>query len=131
MSNHDNDLSAKEERIADLYASGFAPAQIAADVSNSVTSIYRILRRPAVKARIAEARAAALRPIVQLVQDELVRNVQKLVAIRDAHEEQTRNKIAAVQELNDLFLKLDERVNINPQLADLNARLAELEDSQE
>lgn len=119
------ELSAKAERIADLYANGFKVAQIAADLSCSVVTVYKYLSQPLVKARLTEARAATLRPLVQLVESELRANVERLTAVRDDADENTRNRLAAVQQLNDFFLKIHERVEILPRLAALEASLAD------
>lgn len=89
------EISAKDERIADLYASGYQAAQIAAETGVGVSTVYRKLRHPLVRARIAEARAAVLKPIRDLVVAELRKNVEVLAEIRNNPDETSRNRIAA------------------------------------
>lgn len=124
-------LSAKDERIADLFASGYAAAQIASDIGSSVTTVYNKLRNPLIKARIAEARAAVLRPIRDLVLSELRKNVEVLAAIRDADDSTNREKTAAVIELNSMFFRLEPVTEEAPLRARLEAMLPDADASTE
>lgn len=119
-------LSAKDERIADLTASGALAAQVAADVGASITTIYRKLRHPLIKARIAEQRAAELKPLA----DRMFRLTEKAAAaveaVLDDASATHREKTAAAEIVFDRALQLRKLCDEAPTLAALLAQIHEL-----
>lgn len=119
-------ISPKDEAVADYYAAGLTPAQIAAQTGYGLTTVYARLRTPFVRARIAEARAVKLRPILELVYGQLEPNVTTLAAIRDSELSSPRDKISAIAELNQMAENLGDIVERAGHIAHLEARVAEL-----
>jgi hypothetical protein len=120
-------LNAKDERIADLTATGFTAAQVAAEIGCSVTTVYVKLRHPLIKARIAEQRAAELRPL----HDRLFRLTDKAVAAVEAVLDDAtathRDKTKAAEVVFDRVLQLRKLCDEAPALAALIAQLQELQ----
>lgn len=119
-------LSAKDERIAELFAAGVSVPDIVTDTGYGWSTVYRKLRHPLIRARISELRGEQLRPILDLVRSQLQANVERLAAVRDGAEERTADRINAVKELNDFFLRLHKESEVLPRLAALEAQLAEV-----
>jgi hypothetical protein len=116
-------LSAKDERIADLFASGANVAEIAADIKGSVATVYRKLRLPLIKARIAEARGAQLRPLADRLMALTEKAAAAVEAVLDDHDATHREKIAAAGLVFDRVLQLRKLCDEAPVLASLVATL--------
>lgn len=122
-------LSAKDERIADLYALGYTAAQIADETGYGLTTVYTKLRGPLIKARVAEQRAAVLKPVRDRLVAELTNTAAVLAEIRDNADEPSRNRIAAGTELNAMFFRLEPMSEDAPLRAALEAQLQLAEDA--
>jgi hypothetical protein len=124
----DNGLSAKDERIADLYSAGFQPAQIACELSCSVQTVYRKLKFPGIKARIADVRTARLQPVLVDAEVQVRENLRFYARVRDTDDGTVsmRDRIAAANSIDRQFAAVIEPANVRAELADLHAQAVEL-----
>lgn len=122
----EGESSPKYDAVADYYAAGLTASQIAAQTGYGISTVYRILRLPFVRARIAENRAIKLRPILELVYGQLEPNVSTLAAIRDSELSSQRDKISAIAELNAMAENFGDIVERAGHVAHLEARAADL-----
>lgn len=115
-------LSAKEEKVAELYATaGRSPREIAAETGIADRTVYKILRKPLVRALVADLRGRELRPVVDWIRSRLMAALQVYADVIADPGEPTRNRLAAADSLCAQFHRFWGLSEIQPRLAELEA----------
>jgi hypothetical protein len=111
------ELNEREIRIVQMRAAGKSTTEIAVAIGRGVHIVYSALRKPSIKAAIAELTAGALQPHYELTCGELGNSILRLVAVRDAEATSDANRIKAAVAIADLCLALHKAVKVLPRLA--------------
>jgi hypothetical protein len=123
-------LNAKDERIADLFSAGAKAEAIASDVGCSAATVYRRLRHPLVKARIAEQRAAVLRPVIDVLREMMQRAAAVVGEILDDPETPAALRLKAAEFAFSHFRAMDGHYAQGADIAALQAIAQESDDNQ-
>lgn len=110
---------AKEDEIFELLVAGFAPAEAAERSGRSPSTVYRLMSRLDFRTRLAEAKAARLRPHVEKLNTALGRAIDKMLALMDDPTVVHSTQLRAAIGLAELAIKLGEHVEVYPKLAAL------------
>lgn len=118
-------LSAKEEAIADYYASGVSVEDIAKRVGCCRATVYNALRRPLVKARVMETRAAALRPLYERFRVAVNRAEEVVREILENPDAANRDRLNAAKTIIESALSLYKVACESADMAGMQAQIAQ------
>lgn len=122
-------LSARDERIALAIATGRTQAEAARLTGSGVRTVYDVVRRPAVVARIAELRrelmAETMSSLVGLGREAV--DVMAQLMRGEIPETAPAVRLWAAQAVLSHTLKIAEHVHLGDELAELRRQLAEIQ----
>ncbi len=118
-------LSSKEEAIADFYASGVGVQAIALRVGCCRATVYNALRRPLVKARVMETRAAALRPLYERFRVAVNRAEEVVREILENPDAAHRDRLNAAKTIIETALSLYKVACESADMAGMQAQIAQ------
>ena len=121
MSNNEQN----DDVLIQHLAAGHTVSQAAGAVALSTQTVYRRLRDPLFRAKLAEARAAVLQPVVARTMAEVGKSLDRLVAIRDDEDAAPSSRVRAAVAIIETALKLNNAVVVELRLASIEAALAE------
>lgn len=117
-------LTEREERLVELAANGNTATETAAVLGVCATTVYRALRKPAVRRAVAERRAEKWRPAAVEMRGGVTSSVRRLVHLVE-HAEHESTQVRAAVAVIELALKFDQLVDEMPLRAELEALLQE------
>lgn len=117
-------LDGRDSEIVDLFAAGQSVADVASTLGLSASTVYRHLRRPAVRAALAATRAERWRPVADELRSGVSIAVRRLQYLTE-HARQESTAVRAAVALVELALKLDELCEVKTRVAALEAILPE------
>lgn len=122
-------LDDRDERLAALIADGRSVADTASALAVSCATVYRRMRRPAVRAAIADLRAASWNPIALELRAGVLVAVQQLRHLAESAQSEGVRATAATR-LVELALKLEDLTDTKLRLAALEAHLDATEEAE-
>jgi hypothetical protein len=116
-------LGERDAVIVSRTVAGKTVADIASELGISTDTVYRRMRLPHVKAALADARAAEVRPLVDAAVGNIRSSVERLAAVRDDDTARPGDRIRACVALLDWALDLWQIAEVLPRLAAVEAAL--------
>src|SRR5262245_29953417 len=104
----DSGLDPVDLALIAALAGGASTTQAATAACVSVTTAYRRATSPAFRAALAEAKAGRWQPSADLLRDEVLNSIKRLVALRDSETASPTIQLRASESIVTLALKLDE-----------------------
>lgn len=114
-------LNERDNTVVARRLAGQTVPEIAVALGCSVDTVYRSLRRPAVRVALAMARSEEIRPLLNQAVAAVRPSVQTLEAIRDDEANSAAVRAGAAKALLDWFRVAFELAEVQPQIEELRA----------